>query len=169
MNQLANQNSWPFPRKILQSSREKATSLEKEKPWGGEVHANGNGNGMGLVSKVCHHVNVTFIMLFLWPPTPECPSLQPLYVEDACETEALMNLNAHMGKYENGMEKNRSQLSILTKIQPNRGTPLFCVFLKRKWLKNRRTFLKLKMFSLCLNQVNTLYISTTKLLVQSEV
>jgi len=26
-------------------------------------------------------------------------------VEDACETEALMNLNAHMGKYENGMEK----------------------------------------------------------------
>jgi len=43
----------------------KATSLEKEKPWGGEVHANGNGNGMGLVSKVCHHVNVTFIMLFL--------------------------------------------------------------------------------------------------------
>jgi len=64
-----------------------------EKRWG-----DANGNGMGLVSKVCHHVNVTFIMLFLWLPTTQTPFTSATLREEASGAEALMNLNAHNGK-----------------------------------------------------------------------
>jgi len=53
---------------------------------------------MGLVSKVCHHVNVTFIMLFLWLPTTQTPFTSATLREEASGAEALMNLNAHNGK-----------------------------------------------------------------------